>query len=179
MSRRPRFDRATFDGSALDAEPSPLGGERIAGEDVAVALAWFPAGEYERAISWWPTLAENWAGVAHEDYCRRFDANLKWLRAHGAPVRGVVAIRVASYVAWCGQHGEDPEEARAVYAARQSAEGHMVAWPPERNERCWCGSQRKYKKCCGASSPAPMLPAANERVVASDVLEVDARVRSE
>lgn len=25
-------------------------------------------------------------------------------------------------------------------------------WPPERNQVCWCGAGRKYKKCCG--SPA-------------------------
>lgn len=28
----------------------------------------------------------------------------------------------------------------------------LLAWPPGRNEACWCGSGRKYKKCCG--SPA-------------------------
>ncbi|WP_344437186.1 SEC-C metal-binding domain-containing protein [Actinomadura bangladeshensis] len=25
-----------------------------------------------------------------------------------------------------------------------------LAWPPERNAPCWCGSGRKYKKCCGS-----------------------------
>ena len=25
-----------------------------------------------------------------------------------------------------------------------------LPWPPQRNQRCWCGSDRKYKKCCGA-----------------------------
>ncbi|MEU4395998.1 SEC-C metal-binding domain-containing protein [Kribbella sp. NPDC023855] len=24
-----------------------------------------------------------------------------------------------------------------------------VEWPPGRNQRCWCGSGMKYKKCCG------------------------------
>jgi len=24
-----------------------------------------------------------------------------------------------------------------------------VPWPPERNQACWCGSDKKYKKCCG------------------------------
>lgn len=23
-------------------------------------------------------------------------------------------------------------------------------WPPGRNEPCWCGSERKYKRCCGS-----------------------------
>ncbi|MGW0894792.1 SEC-C metal-binding domain-containing protein [Saccharopolyspora sp. NPDC002578] len=28
--------------------------------------------------------------------------------------------------------------------------GEWRSWPPERNAACWCGSERKYKKCCGA-----------------------------
>lgn len=24
----------------------------------------------------------------------------------------------------------------------------VVAWPPQRNAACWCGSGRKYKRCC-------------------------------
>jgi hypothetical protein len=27
-----------------------------------------------------------------------------------------------------------------------------IAWPPERNAACWCGSARKYKKCCGRAT---------------------------
>jgi uncharacterized protein YecA (UPF0149 family) len=34
--------------------------------------------------------------------------------------------------------------------------GNAVVWPPGHNEPCWCGSQRKYKKCCGP------VPAAND-----------------
>jgi hypothetical protein len=26
------------------------------------------------------------------------------------------------------------------------ADGETIPWPPGRNEPCWCGSQRKYKK---------------------------------
>ncbi|MHA6802773.1 SEC-C metal-binding domain-containing protein [Salinifilum ghardaiensis] len=39
--------------------------------------------------------------------------------------------------------------------------GRGLAWPPERNAACWCGSQRKYKKCCGAPGFAeePSSPA--------------------
>ena len=28
--------------------------------------------------------------------------------------------------------------------------GALQPWPPERNQSCWCGSGRKYKKCCGS-----------------------------
>jgi hypothetical protein len=43
------------------------------GDDVVVSVAWFPSGEYEEAIRHWPSLAEDWAAVAHSDYCTRLD----------------------------------------------------------------------------------------------------------
>lgn len=33
-------------------------------------------------------------------------------------------------------------------------DGRRVAWPPPRNQPCWCGSGVKYKKCCGGPLPA-------------------------
>ncbi len=56
-------------------------------------------------------------------------------------------------VAWCAEHDEDPEEARAAYAAHRMRDGEAIPWPPGRNEPCWCGSGRKYKKCCGPARP--------------------------
>jgi hypothetical protein len=57
------------------------------GEDVVVSVAWFPSGEYEEAIRRWPSLAEDWADVAHSDYCTRLDGNIKWMRGQGVPIR--------------------------------------------------------------------------------------------
>ncbi|MGW6199723.1 SEC-C domain-containing protein [Kribbella sp. NPDC055110] len=28
-----------------------------------------------------------------------------------------------------------------------------VRWPPGRNQPCWCGSESKYKRCCGTGEP--------------------------
>lgn len=43
-----------------------------------------------------------------------------------------------------------PELLAAVLAGDDDAvaPGPLLAWPPGRNEPCWCGSQTKYKKCC-------------------------------
>jgi hypothetical protein len=53
---------------------------------------------------------------------------------------------------------------RAALGARSMAElasvtircdeDDAVEWPPRRNQRCWCGSGTKYKKCCGGPSAA-------------------------
>jgi SEC-C motif/Tetratricopeptide repeat len=125
-------------------------------EDVAGSIAWFPAGEYEEAIRRWTSLAEDWAEVPHGEYCARLDGNIKWMRGQGVPIRAVVPVVVDDYSAWCAEHDEDPEEARAAYAADRMQDGEAIPWPPGRNEPCWCGSGRKYKKCCGPALARPM-----------------------
>ena len=42
------------------------------------------------------------------------------------------------------------EEVRLAYAAEVHAQGRTLVWPPGRNQPCWCGSGRKYKRCCAA-----------------------------
>jgi hypothetical protein len=53
---------------------------------------------------------------------------------------------VAGLTGFAGKDGDpaDPKT-RAGYARQLT--GHL-AWPPERNDPCWCGSGNKYKKCC-------------------------------
>jgi uncharacterized protein YecA (UPF0149 family) len=41
----------------------------------------------------------------------------------------------------------DDEDTRQAYMDEIAATG--IEWPPARNAACWCGSGRKYKKCCG------------------------------
>ena len=40
-----------------------------------------------------------------------------------------------------------PTPARATPPSSSNATSPKP-WPPQRNEPCWCGSERKYKKCC-------------------------------
>jgi tetratricopeptide (TPR) repeat protein len=154
-ARRRRLARLTeFANSVPVIRDTPSTDDRER-EDVVVALAWFPSGEYEEAIRRWPSLAEDWSDVPHSDYCVRFDGNIKWMRSQGVPIRAIAPIIVDDYSAWCTEHDEDPEEARAAYALHRISEGEGIPWPPGRNEPCWCGSGRKYKRCCG---PAPVRP---------------------
>jgi tetratricopeptide (TPR) repeat protein len=138
------------------AAPEVDDAERSGAGEVAVAMAWFPAGEYENAIARWDSVAEDWAGVPHPDYCQRMDGHIKWMRANGVYVRALAPIAVDDFVAWCEERAEDPEHARAHYAAERYRRGEAIGWPPGRNHACWCGSGRKYKKCCGSAVAAPM-----------------------
>jgi hypothetical protein len=146
--------KALDDALPLDDAPR-LPGPRN-GEAIPVALSWFPRGEYEKAIERWEDLAQDWGGVAHGDYCRRMDGHVKWMRSNGVQVKAIAPIVLDGYIVWCEEHGQDPEGARAAYAADRFAAGEAIPWPPSRNDPCWCGSGRKYKKCCGPAQTRPM-----------------------
>ena len=79
----------------------------------------------------------------------------------GLPGLVIAPVRVAPFSAWCAEQGQQPDsEARATYAAHLAAhaEPGVVSWPPGRNQPCWCGSGRKYKKCCAAPSLVDVEP---------------------
>jgi SEC-C motif len=131
----------------------------------ALAWAWVPAEDYAAALALWPDLADGLtvtgpAGSvpSHEGYCRALQTRLM-AAAHAGAHRVIVApVRVAAFQRWCTQHRHQPDAAaRAQYVATLAGRGdaRVIGWPPGRNQPCWCGSGRKYKKCCAAPAPAP------------------------
>jgi hypothetical protein len=131
--------------------------------DVLMALAWFPAPDWAAAMTRWPSFAGDWTGVSHEEYCRRIEGHLKWMNGQGARVRALSPIELDAYIPWCEAQGRDPEDAEACtqYAAEVARKGDAIMWPPGRNDECWCGSGRKYKRCCGQAEAAQLFPPEN------------------
>lgn len=73
----------------------------------------------------------------------------------GASGLRVLPTPVDDLLEYAEAHDRDPkdQQTRADHLMDRIREGaRTLAWPPERNAPCWCGSGRKYKKCCG--SPA-------------------------
>lgn len=122
-----------------------------------VSLAWFSAGEWEKATAIWPDLLED-LPADHTAYSHRIEARMKRLARAlaGHPMR-VGPITVDGLSAFSGAEGDDAgtAEARSSYAAELARRGEAIPWPPGRNAPCWCGSGRKYKTCCGPILPAP------------------------
>ena len=133
-----------------------------------VALAWLPAGDYEQAMRLWPELAESdrVAGpdgpLPHPQYCRVMQQQLVEYAEAGMPGLAIAPVRVAPFTAWCAERGHQPDsaDARAEYAAHQAANADpgVIAWPRGRSQPCWCGSGRKYKKCCAAPTSVDAEP---------------------
>jgi tetratricopeptide (TPR) repeat protein len=143
------------------AVPPPIALQRPAGHrggDVALAYAWLPADEFALIEQRWPDIAaedsvrDNGALVDHSEYCHRLERTLREAADAGRRRLRVATLRRAAFDAWvtvAGREGEGEAELRSGYAAELDRRGvDVVAWPPGRNERCWCGSGVKYKKCC-------------------------------
>ncbi len=127
-----------------------------------LTVVWLPADEYTDLPTRWPDLAdsdlvrdeEHGGSVAHAVYCRRMERRLRELRETGAARLAIAPLRTSEINQWAADNEpdeEDPAQLRARYAADVGRDpSRSIAWPPARNEPCWCGSGRKYKKCCGA-----------------------------
>jgi tetratricopeptide (TPR) repeat protein len=121
------------------------------GVDTPVATPYFPADEFAVALAAWPSFAADWEDDGHAGYALELDRRMRAV-APGAPRHPVVApLTVARVRALASENelDEGAAEVRARAAYDVAQEGGAIAWPPGRNEPCWCGSGRKYKKCCG------------------------------
>lgn len=101
----------------------------------------------------WPTMAADY-GENYRAYCLRVESTARALSEQGnAPVL-LVRDSLADYQRYAQRTGRDPGDpvTREEYGRWRAGEGpgESVAWPPARNDQCWCGSGRKYKKCCGS-----------------------------
>lgn len=79
-------------------------------------------------------------------------AEHRWreLRDGGASSITVVAAQVNDLIAFAQLQDESPTDTAIKRRYCETAPDSVtIAWPPERNSACWCGSERKYKKCCG------------------------------
>jgi hypothetical protein len=116
----------------------------------ALAVLHWPADQLARLLQRWPQLAEDY-GEVHDEHRVLVERHLRDLTREGAQV-SIGAGDLDDYLRFATRHLEDPaaHATRAAYAAELGRIGRTLAWPPGRNDPCWCGSGRKYKKCCGS-----------------------------
>jgi SEC-C motif len=102
----------------------------------------------------WPMWT---AGLAVDepfaDRAARLEVSLRNRRAEGDGPIVIVTLDFEHFVRWCEENGYDPADRRSRGTYMHADERRATSeqrWPPGRNEPCWCGSERKYKRCCGA-----------------------------
>jgi tetratricopeptide (TPR) repeat protein len=117
-------------------------------DEPADDLLFWPRAEFDRVVEQWPTLSRAY-GATWDEHRARLERELVRLAGIGRTGLTLLTGSVAGLTAYAGRDGEpsDPK-IRADYARQLAAGSGRIAWPPERNEPCWCGSGNKYKKCC-------------------------------
>jgi hypothetical protein len=103
----------------------------------------------------WPELFTD--GAEEAEYFARVEQLCRDHAEAGTRQITMVPCEVAGYAEFAERTGADPTAlpTRRDYLELLAAQGRTISWPPPRNSPCWCGSTRKYKKCCGRPMPAP------------------------
>ncbi|MGW7258154.1 SEC-C metal-binding domain-containing protein [Streptomyces sp. NPDC054834] len=143
--------RAEFEELAMqpdEEEGAPTG-------PLKTCVLFWPPEEFAQLMERWPTVVDAY-GDDHTGHLRQVERTLRELSDQGAVHLAVGRATVSGLVAHVAEKGgsTDTPAARSGYAAELARRGLATDWPPARNGPCWCGSKRKYKKCCG--NPAIM-----------------------
>ncbi len=114
-----------------------------------VAVLHWSAQELEELVAAYPSLAEEYP--SYEEHLRTIEASLRELATSGTANLGIVPGTVPSYEAFAASESASPTDATLLpqYATTLAARGRAVAWPPQRETACWCGSGRTYEECHG------------------------------
>lgn len=114
-----------------------------------VAVLHWTAEELTELVSAYASLSAEYP--SHDEHLSTIEASLRELSASGTPNLGIVTGTVPSYEAFAASEGASPEDAALLpqYATTLAARGRAVAWPPQRQASCWCGSGRLYGDCHG------------------------------
>ncbi|KAA5836843.1 SEC-C domain-containing protein [Saccharopolyspora hirsuta] len=110
----------------------------------ATAVLYWPEAEFAEVQRRYPTWYPDTAHVEHRREVQRS------LGHHPGAVIATGELDALLAFAESRERPPDEPSTRAEFAAEAARLGRTVPWPPGRNDHCWCGAGRKYKKCCGA-----------------------------
>lgn len=116
----------------------------------SVCVLYWPPEEFAQLLTRRPKAEEAY-GDDHAGHRRQVERTLRDLWDEGAPRLAVGHATVSGLEAFARGGGGSPDTpaTRSAYGAELARGGQSADWPPPRNGPCWCGSERKYKKCCG------------------------------
>lgn len=119
-----------------------------------LALLYWPRTEYEAFARMWPDLAlgyGNGSWAKHRTEVERMlEHYLAGSYADDLTLMVVPAV-LDEFLDYAAEEGLDPKsgQARSAYASGVGTERHGIRYAPRSWARCWCGADRKFRRCCG------------------------------
>jgi hypothetical protein len=121
-------------------------------------LLWWPCAEYGRVVRQVPELRDV-LGAPWRGHTARVESAMAAMAAEatrtssGATQPSLAAAQYEKFAAFLERTGADPRLAVVMTAFTEQAEAEYLdatGWPPGRRDRCWCGSKKRYHRCCAA-----------------------------
>jgi len=121
-------------------------------------LLWWPCAEYGRVVRQIPELRDV-LGAPWRGHTARVESAMAAMSAEATRTSSratQLSLAAAQYERFAGfleQIGADPRLAVVMTAFTEHAEAgdlDATGWPPGRRDRCWCGSKKRYHRCCAA-----------------------------
>lgn len=106
--------------------------------DAAPDLVFFPHAAFTQLLAAQPAMADE-IGRDWDTHRALIEGELQDADAEGEVLE--VEVATPGMLAALLADPDDPADA-------DLDPGPRLAWPPGRNDPCWCGSRTKYKKCC-------------------------------
>ncbi|MBM0279464.1 SEC-C domain-containing protein [Micromonospora tarensis] len=117
-------------------------------DDGPATLLFWPQAEFDALLLRWPALADSYP-TSWDEHRAQLERALVDASGLGGADLGVVAGSVDGLAVFAQEAGSDPTDEETLDGYADSLdEAGVTAWPPGRNDTCWCGSGSKYKKCC-------------------------------
>lgn len=122
-------------------------------------LLWWPSAEYGRVVRQVPELREVLGSPWRGHTARVEQAMANAAAANTTPAGGgaaqpsLAAADYEKFVQYLERTGADPRLAAVMTAFTEHAGTgykHAARWPPGRRDPCWCGSKKRYHRCCAA-----------------------------
>jgi hypothetical protein len=111
-----------------------------------VRMLVFQRDERAEARRTWPDEYE----ATDEEYYPAAERRWRELADAGVPKITVVPATAAGLAAFATRVGGSATDSTVkVRYTEMINPSQTIVWPPPRNSPCWCGSETKYKKCCG------------------------------
>lgn len=127
---------------------TPVGSDGTYRYSATALSVFWPESEYQAVIARWPHLSA-YLGATWDEHRQRTEQHCAVMDRHelrisqfAADAPGFERFLAARSVA------SPTEEDLQAYPDMRTVTTALAAWPPDHFAPCWCGSRRKYKKCC-------------------------------
>ncbi|MFK3979786.1 SEC-C metal-binding domain-containing protein [Micromonospora sp. NPDC050397] len=133
----------------LENELTSRAQQVTAGAQSTTEPLFFPEDQFDDLVARWPDLTEAY-GQDWDEHRARLERQLVRLANNGRTGLAVLKGSTEGLSGFAARTNGDPtdQRTRSGYAQELISRPGRIAWPPDRNSACWCGSGNKYKKCC-------------------------------